>query len=169
MTTVEIITVGLTCLAIVVSVAAIIVAWSARSTANTIRGENLKLSQAQVEMNMRSQVNEARHRVEDFFEIHGDFLAMVKKGGSKVTKADKERTERLKVGGESRVERYLGALDETCQKYNDGKVDVVRFKKAWQNIIRQAVKDDAHNDFLQPGHTLHALMGVYEKWENPEK
>jgi len=159
----------LTCVTIIVSIIAIVVAGKARSAANKFRGDTLKLSQAQVEMGIRSQVNEAKHRIEDFLLTHGDFLAKTEKGGTKITKTEKERADRLKLIGNGRVEGHLNALDEACQKYNDDKVDKVRFQKAWQTEIRQAVKEKSHNEFLQPGHTYHALMGVYDEWENKEK
>lgn len=166
MTTAEIVSNAIAALALIVSIVALVKSSSASTAANDIAKENLKLTHAQVEIDLRTQVTESRRNVEDFFERHGDFLAA---NPDTLDEQDKDRRKRLSIAGNSAVEGYLSALDGACQKYIDGKIDKVRFQKDYQREIRQAIEDEAHRDFFHVGHGFHALMRVYEEWENPEK
>jgi hypothetical protein len=71
--------------------------------------------------------------------------------------------------GDEHVEGYINALDAACQFYIDGKIDKVRFKKAYQAEIRDAVREPSHEEYFRTGHRFHALMKLFEEWENPEK
>lgn len=140
----------------------------ARVLGNDISAKQLKLDHAQLEITLQSTIVSSRNRVEDFFGTHAPELSELK-AKAKPTKADTARLEQLRLQSNAAIEGYLNSLDGACQKYNDGKVDKVRFKKAYQREIRQAVQNEVHRDFFHTGHAFHALMRVYEEWENPEK
>ena len=148
------------------AILALVLSALASSKANTISGEQLKLSHAQVEINVRNQIIDSRRYTEQFYQDNADFLA---KDPKKLTDDEKKKRERLAVAANSAIEGYISALDDACQKHLDGKLDKVRFRKGYQREIRQAVQNEAHEDFFKTGHAFHALIKVYEEWENPEK
>jgi hypothetical protein len=166
MTDNEVITLALSATSLGVSVIAILKSSSASSAANTIAAENLKLMHAQVEIDLRNQINESRRSVEEFYESNGDFLA---RAIGSLTEEEQRKRERLKSSAASLIEGYVSALDTACQKYIDGKIDKIRFKKGYQREVRQAVQDESHKDFFRVGHGYHALIRVYDEWENPER
>lgn len=166
MTNYEILSTVLALISLVIAVIALAMSASASSAANAIAKENLSLVHGQLEIELRNQITDSRRYVEDFFKEHMDFLA---KSVSALTEDEKKKRERLKTSANSAIEGYLSALDGACQKYIDSKIDKVRFKKAYQREIRQAVQDEGHKEFFPPGHAHNALMRVYEEWENPER
>jgi len=154
--------------ALIVSIVAIVRLSSENRTANQIRNEHLKLRKATVEIDIRNQINEARHNVAEFFNEHHDFLARTKNANG-LSQEEQARRARLETASKEVIEGYLSALDASCQAYIDEKIDTVRFKKSYQRDIRQAVESEVHREFLGPGHAFHALMRVHDEWENPER
>lgn len=150
--------IAISCVALLVSILSTVLAWTARSKANNMRAEALRLSHGQAEIVLRNQVSASRHRVEDFMARNLDHLGA----------DDTTRTTVLRSISKSLAEGYLSALDVACQTYLDEKIDQERFQRAFQREIRQAVQDEAHKEFLA-GHAYNALTKVYEAWENPEK
>lgn len=62
-------------------------------------------------------------------------------------------------------EQYRNAYEEACAKYLDNKVDKTRFKKMYQNEIRQLVENDAEKDhysFIQSPYS--STIAVYQEW-----
>lgn len=166
MTANEIITIVISLGSLVVAGIALSQSSRASSTANAIAAENLKLMHAQVEIDLRNQINESRRNVEEFYRANDDFLA---RDVASLTEDERKKRERLKTAAGSLIEGYVSALDAACQKYIDGKIDKIRFKKGYQREVRQAVQDDSHRDFFKVGHGYNALIRVYEEWENPER
>lgn len=160
MTNYEILTLVIAAISLIVAALAYVRSSSASEQANNIASENLKLQHAQVENDLEAKITASRNRMEDFIAANGDSLEL--------TDSDPKKRRRLELLGKSVIEGYLNSLDEACQRYNDEKIDTVRFKKARQVEIRNAVQSEAHKDFLKPG-AYNALRGVFEEWENPEK
>lgn len=167
MSTNEIVTLVISVCALILSAVAVYKSSKQGDRSNDIGTQSLALSHATIELELRNHVNNAQLRVQDFTAEHAEFLGRDK---ATLSGPEKKRRETLEKIGESNLEGYLNALDETCQKYLDSKVDRARFKKSFQRDIRQAVHDEVHKDYLMaPGHAFTALMKVYEEWENPEK
>jgi hypothetical protein len=168
-------TIIIAAVALVVSIAALIVSIVAvrrlsreNREANTLRSEHLKLQHTMAEVALRNQIVEARRELAEFFSEHQDFLRRMKDAPN-LSAEDKGRRAALVAASDELIERSLNALDAACQSYLDDKIDKIRFKKAYQRDIRQAVQNEVHRQSFQPGHAYNALMRVYEEWENPEK
>ena len=164
--TLDQVSIGIAAASFVVALVAMVKSSSASAQANKLAEEHLKLVHAQVEIEMRNQIIDSQHHVENFYRDHQDFLA---KDKATLSAEEKGKRERLVITANSAIEGYLNALDTACQKSLDGKIDRTRFKKSYQREIRQAVQADAHRDFFKTGHAFNALMRVYDDWENPEK
>lgn len=113
-----------------------------------------KLVQAQVEMQIRERITNARTRYEDFIISHV----------SKIMSKIKE------LAYESIKEDLLNAYEEACQKYLDAKVDKKRFKKSYSKELQKLVADKNFIGKYDSKSTQYeATVKVYEKWFNVEK
>lgn len=166
MTTYEILSTVTASLALVVSVAAFLKASAASERSNSIAAENLKLVHAQVENEVNNQIREATNRLQDFMTDNVDFF---NKPEASLTAAEKKKRTRLKKVAESLIEEYLNAYDQACQKYRDGKIDKVRFKKNYDRHIQRIGEDKDYGARIRHGHDYAALRSVYDEWENHEK
>lgn len=114
-----------------------------------------KLVQAQVEMQIRERITNARNRYEDLIISHGDQLQ------------DKGLIRQVY---ESTKEELLNAYDEACQKYLDKKVDKERFKKSYFTEIQDIVKNEVFKQKYDTQSTSYkATVKVYNEWFNLEK
>ena len=76
----------------------------------------IKITQGQVEIEIRNMITSARERYEDILiEFHKNRKKSLKEAYKKIL--------------ESSFENYLNSYDEACSKYIDNKIDKVRFKK----------------------------------------
>lgn len=157
----------LTGIAIIVSVIALCVSYHSAtkgneisSTANDLTKTALNMQKmandmqmAQIEMQIRQLISDARSRFQD-----------------KVSQLSKKQdNEIMKSIVDSAKEDYLNAYDEACAKYNDGKVDKIRFKKLYHNEIRQLVTDETNIEkYREPGTKYHATLKVFKEWNDLE-
>lgn len=113
-----------------------------------------KLVQAQVEMQIRERITNARTRYEDLIISHMDELD----------------SGLMKTVYESTKEEFLNAYDEACQKYLDKKVDKTRFKKSYfieiQSIVRDVIFKEKYDTQSTP---YKATVKVYNEWFDLEK
>ena len=108
-----------------------------------------KLVQAQVEMQIRERITNARTRYEDLIINHmEDFNSGL-----------------IKTVYESTKEEFLNAYDEACQKYLDKKVDKARFKKSYFTEIQSIVKNiDFKKKYDTQSTPYKATVKVYNEW-----
>lgn len=151
----------LTALAVIVSVIALWVSYNAAQkgnllakTANDIAKMANLMQQSQIEMQMRELISTARSRFQDCvvkFQVN-------------------EQSETLKSLVSSAHEDLLNAYDEICSKYLDeGKVDKIRFKKLYQDEIRQLVTSEENIEkYREPQTKFHATVKVYKEWNDLE-
>jgi len=70
----------------------------------------------------------------------------------------------------SALEVVLNAYDEACAKYNDNKIDRIRFKQLYIDEIRNIVEDENTKVYYQmPQSKYKATIKVYDEWNNLEK
>ncbi len=113
-----------------------------------------KLVQAQVEMQIRERITNARIRYEDLIINYGNKLD----------------NELVKGVYESTKEEFLNAYDEACQKYLDKKVDKERFKKSYFVEIQSIVKNENFKQKYDSQSTQYkATVKVYNEWFDLEK
>lgn len=166
MTDNEQLTLAISSASLLVSIFALIRSSSHAAKANALSGENLKLSHASVEIGLQKTIEDAKKRVADFFIKHG---ALLSKKESELSSDEKAERQRVVQASEQAIEGYLTVLDAACRKYREGKIDKAWFQKEFKREVRQAVQDEAHEDYFKTGHAFNALIKVYEEWENPEK
>lgn len=67
------------------------------------------------------------------------------------------------------IEDNLNAYEEACAKYLDKKVDRKRFRKTYKTEIKQLVEKTDYNDYFHPTTSRYkAILKVYNSWENLE-
>ena len=111
--------------------------------------QNTRLAQAQVEMQIRERISNARVRYEDLTIKHGQ----------------KTDNDLILAVFKSSEEEFANAYDEACQKYLDKKVDKIRFKKSYSNEIKNIVDDSAFSERYKGSQTrFQATVKVYNKW-----
>jgi hypothetical protein len=65
------------------------------------------------------------------------------------------------------IEDLLNTYNEACQKYMDGKVDKIRFKKNYFHEIRNVVTNAEFSDRFNPITSMfQATITVYNEWHN---
>lgn len=144
-------------IALVISIISIYKSHKANSIANELRKANNdlqitanKLQMAQVEMDIRNMINNAKAK---FFE-----LAKNAKSG-----------ELEKNQYQAALKEVSNAYDEACAKYLDEKVDKDRFKKTYSVEIRNWVESECAKDkYVKPHTNFNATVKVYEEWNNLE-
>lgn len=144
-------------IALVVSIISIYKSHQANSIANELRKENNdlqittnKLQIAQVEMEIRSMISNAKAK---FFEL----AKYANSGGLEQNQF------------QATLEEVCNAYDEACAKYLDGKIDKNRFKKTYSVEIRNWVSNECAKDkYVQPHTNFNATVKVYEEWNNLE-
>ncbi|MBD5113556.1 MAG: hypothetical protein HDT42_13645 [Ruminococcaceae bacterium] len=115
-----------------------------------------RLVQAQVEMQIRERITNARIRYEDLIINHMDQIV--------------SNNELINKVYESTKEEFLNAYEEACQKYLDKKVDKVRFKKSYFTEIQSIVENqDFKSKYDTKSTPYKATVKVYEEWFNLEK
>lgn len=111
--------------------------------------QNTRLAQAQVEMQIRERISNARTRYEDLTIKHGQNVD----------------DELIAAVFNSAKEEFSNAYDEACQKYLDKKVDKIRFKKSYTNEIKNIVDNPAFSErYKGPQTQFQATVKVYQEW-----
>jgi hypothetical protein len=122
----------------------------------------IRYTQAQVEIQIRGRISEARKRVDDFL------LSKLSDYSTKPSYKDNKKYYDLIF--ESLIEEELNAYEEACQKYIDNKVDRARFKKTYKRDIARIFVDENFSDnlFNSSGiHDFECMHKVRELWELP--
>lgn len=68
---------------------------------------------------------------------------------------------------ESLYEDYRNAYEDACSKYEDNKIDKIRFEKMYRDSIKQLVEDETHKDFyVEPQTKYTCTLKFYKKCKN---
>lgn len=113
-----------------------------------------KTAAGNIEIQIRTMISDAKYR-------HYDAMAKLS-----ANKTDPTLQQLESAAGED----VLNAYDEACAKYNDKKVEKVRFKKMYLHEIRQLVESDEYKDrYASLQSRYGATKKVYDEWNNLEK
>ena len=67
---------------------------------------------------------------------------------------------------ESLYEDYRNAYEDACSKYEDNKIDKIRFEKMYSDSIRQLVEDETHKHFYTEPQTKYTCtIKLYKKFK----
>lgn len=160
MSTYETISVSIASIALIVSVIAIF----RSATANKFAKEANLLASGQIEMVAEKRVSETREKIDE--------IAMKISPLSAKTRTPEEEIffQDLRSFLRSAMENHLNAYEGICGLYLDGKIDQERFHKNYKSAIRNLLQEKTYKDFLDSrASKFHAILTVYEKWENLEK
>ena len=151
MTVYELITLGFSLVAIVISIIAL--------------RKSILSSGANVELYINERITNTKDKVN---EISITMAPLVSKQNR--TPEDNSLLEAYQKIFYSAVENNLNAYEEACAKYIDGKVDKERFKKTYKTEIRQLVENETMKRYFEPLTTrFKAIIKVYGEWENLER
>ncbi len=143
----EIISIVISAIALLVSIASFIKSSAADKTAND-------LTKGQVEMQIRGMITAAK---EHFAEMSNQLAA-------------NPDNSTLKASVIAALENVANAYDEACAKYLDGKVDKQTFKRMYVNELRNWVEsEDVKEKYIMPQSKFHATVKVYDEWNNLER
>lgn len=67
------------------------------------------------------------------------------------------------------IEELLNSYEEACAKYIDKKIDTKRFKKMYSDEIKNLVECEELKKYFQFGSKYEAIKKVYNDWFNLEK
>lgn len=114
-----------------------------------------------LELEIREAIRSTRARVADISLTHIKTLiagANEPGGGDPHYKA-------IKAAFDEAVEDNLNAYDEGCAKYLDNKVDKVRFKKSYENEVRELFDNEDLKKFLDGKNSrFYNINRVYDLW-----
>lgn len=66
---------------------------------------------------------------------------------------------------DSLYEDYRNAYEDACSKYEDNKIDRLRFEKMYKDSIKQLVEDEIHKGFyVEPQTKYTCTLKLYKKW-----
>ena len=148
----------LAAIAILVSIAAIVVSIVTFSKANALNLGN-------IELYINERITHTKERVSD---IELQMSELVSK--SKRTAQEERVLETFRHSFMAAVENNINAYEEACAKYLDKKVDRKRFTKLYKTEIRQLVENEAFKEYFDGVTSRYkAVLKVYKSWENLEK
>lgn len=119
------------------------------SRINTIRIE--KISYGQSELSIRESITLAKNKVAEAIK--------------NTTDNNPYNNQIVKFA----IEELLNSYEEACAKYIDKKIDKKRFKKMYNDEIKNIVESNELKKYFQFGSKYEAIKKVYNKWFNLEK
>lgn len=154
-------------LTIVLSVAALVAAAGIGVWQVFLQIGQGRLQAGLVEIEISSQIRGARERIEDFT---AQWMHLFTTDRATLTVQQKAQLEIIGQVFKSAREGLLNAYESACRKYNDGKVDKVRFRKDYQDDIRKLMNHDEYKVELNNHASRYfAIKGVFMAWENTEQ
>ena len=149
-------------LTLIISIISVIIALfsiykSDKASKNSILLEK-KLSSATNELSIRNNISNARNRVDDILILLAE------------DNISKSRKEAIKKVFHSAMEDQLNHYNKACALYLDEKIDKIRFKKDFNNEIRNFFDNKEINKkyFNRNNTRFHALIKINEEWFNVE-
>lgn len=136
------------------------------SNANSLADQALKISQGDSELLVHNSLSDALRRQDD--AIIRYIEAKERYQGDETHFA----VVAYKAFSDSAVQGYLNAFDIACQRYLDGKLDKVRFKKTYFTRIKELFNPDLeYVGFIKERaftkyHALHAVNAEFHDFES---
>lgn len=144
----------LSVLSLIMSGVALYKSNDANNRANELQSASNDVQMGLLEIQIREMIENAR---KEFDEI----ATQLKSGSCN----DSVLLAKLKSAKES----YVNAYDEACTKYLDGKIDKSRFKKTYDNEIRNLVESEVFKElYMEPQTKYKATVKVYKEWNDNE-
>ena len=125
--------------------------------------ENTRLSNGNMEIQVREMISEARRFF--FFFIQNKLMSRINSDIAKNPSLVELVDNLLRDAQQD----YLNAYEEACMKYIDGKIDKTRFRKTYFEEIRNIVRDKNFKEQFDFSSTYYAIKQVYDEWSNPER
>lgn len=144
---------------LIVAIIALIVSFKASSKSNSIAMGEIELSIHEAISNSEARVSE--NTIKMLPLLH-------KKDKSDEEKKQLEVYEKVFAQA---IEDNLNSYDQACSKYLDKKVDKERFRRTYRTPIRRLIQESPQLDkyFDRNKTHYHAILKVYDEWENLEK
>lgn len=151
----EIITIGISLLAIVISLRDRWLNKKENKETNKKADEAVKLAQGITEMELRNSISSARSKINEFgFEL--------KKFKSDKPKEDFSSLEKI---FRSILEDFFNHYDRGCRLYLENKIDRKSFKKEYKKEIQNIVENENYKNYFDPEKKrFKAVLKVYKKW-----
>lgn len=151
----EIITIGISLLAIFISLCDRWINKKENKETNKKADEAVKLAQGITEMELRNSISSARSKINEFgFEL--------KKFKADKPKEDFSSLEKIFL---SILEDFFNHYDRGCRLYLEGKIDKKSFKKEYKKEIKNIVENDNYKGYFNPKKKrFPAVLKVYKKW-----
>lgn len=148
-------------LSIVIASLSAVIAIAAFFLSRRANNRSIKLSEGQVEIQIRQQISNSRQA------LNNVTMQCPEEERLQQSPELKERYLKLTL---SAIEDLLNAYDESCGKYLDNKVDRDRFKKMYQTEIRKLFDNSDTKPYLDTvSSSFKSIRKVYDEWENYEK
>jgi len=156
----EIITIGISLLAILISVLDRVLNSRSNRRANIKSEEAIRISQGTIELEIRNSISNARSKINEFgFEL--------KKLKSEKPNEDISSLEKIFL---SILEDYFNHYDRACRLYLENKIDKKSFKKEYKGEIKKIVENQNYSAYFAPEkHRYKAILKVYKKWQKNTK
>lgn len=141
---------------VIIALGALLVAYLAFRTSKkaTLRANDMQMGQS--ENQIRTLITTAKM---NFQNVSIQFALSSEKDKQGILEASIQATH----------EDVLNAYDEACARYNDNRIDKLRFKKMYFSEIKQLVENTANSDYYNPLTSRYqATIKVYNEWNNLE-
>lgn len=151
----EIITLGISLLAIAISIWDRIQNNLANTKTNTKADEAIRISQGTIELEVRNSISNIRSKINEFgFEL--------KKFKSEMPDEDYSSLEKIFF---SILEDYFNHYDRACRLYLENKIDKKSFKKEYKKEIKKIVENQNYKEYFSSERRRYkAILKVYNKW-----
>lgn len=156
LTLVDLITLGVSLLAIIISVWDRILNNINNKKTDKKAEKALRLSQGITEIEIRNSISQARRRVDDFSLVLQKFQLENPNAGLGTHKKSFY----------SILEDFFNQYDRGCMLYLDDKIDKKRFKAEYKNEIQNIVEDGKYKKryFNKKNPRFTSIIAVYNKW-----
>lgn len=134
--------------------------------------EALDVQHGSLEMQIRTSITAARSEISKLAPLIGPLQAkrdssLQPNSSDEFTLIEMKTLETYHKTFETAIEDLLNTYNEACQKYMDGKVDKIRFRKNYFHEIRNVVTNAEFEDRFNPITSMfQATIAVYNEWHN---
>jgi len=124
------------------------------------------IATGQAETNLRQAISAARQQL----EAAGIALSSFGVEYPNPNALQKEHKKTLQLAFNNSIENYLNSYEDACGKYIDGKIDQTRFRKIYNDEVRNLCEQEAYRNLMHPSDISHykAIWAVYRRWHDLE-
>lgn len=146
-------------LSFVVSVIALIISYRTSKKSNSI-------AMGEIELSVHEAISNSETRVA---KTTADMLPLLYKADK--SDGEKKQLEMYEKICNQAIENNLNSYEQACAKYLDNKIDRERFKREYRTTIRRLIQESPKLEkyFDRNKTHYHAILKVYDEWENLEK